>query len=277
MNHKISIIVPCYNQGIFLDDCCDSIYKQSYENWECLIINDGSTDDTEKIALSWIAKDNRFKYYYKENGGLSSARNLGLEMATGCFIKFLDSDDFLYPENLSKTISSLEYADISITSFNHIKNGETQPPFCQLKEEFLNYEAILLQWDDTFSIPIHCGIFKKDLFNNIRFIESIKSGEDWIMWISIYKKKPKTVFINEELVCYRLHDHSITTDPNNMIYKKLSAQLYIFDNLTTNLEQKLFFERFSLEALQRRYAHMFIKNKKKKNMFQKIKNIFNKK
>ena len=90
MSYLISVIIPCYNQAHFLDETLNSILTQSYDNWECIIINDGSLDATEKIGLDWSNKDSRFKYVKKENGGLSSARNKGLELAKGDFIQFLD-------------------------------------------------------------------------------------------------------------------------------------------------------------------------------------------
>ena len=92
---KISIIVPCYNQSQFLDACLHSVFTQSHSNWECIIVNDGSTDRTEEISLAWCKKDDRFFYNRKENGGLSSARNIGLEASKGNYIQFLDADDLL--------------------------------------------------------------------------------------------------------------------------------------------------------------------------------------
>ena len=89
----ISVIVPCYNQAQYLDECLQSVLDQTYQNWECIIVNDGSPDNTEEIALQWTAKDPRFTYLKKENGGLSSARNAGIEVAQGEWIQFLDCDD----------------------------------------------------------------------------------------------------------------------------------------------------------------------------------------
>ena len=100
MNNKISIIVPCYNQAQYLDECLQSVLEQTYENWECIIVNDGSPDDTEVVAKKWLEKDNRFQYLYKKNGGLSSARNAGIKQAKGVYIQLLDSDDLLQKDKL---------------------------------------------------------------------------------------------------------------------------------------------------------------------------------
>ncbi|HAO28647.1 MAG TPA: glycosyltransferase family 2 protein, partial [Chryseobacterium indologenes] len=83
MMPTISIIVPCYNQAIYLDECLQSVLDQTYGNWECIIVDDGSPDNTKEVTEKWIEKDNRFIYLHKENGGLSSARNAGIEAAKG--------------------------------------------------------------------------------------------------------------------------------------------------------------------------------------------------
>ena len=89
----ISVVVPCYNQAQYLDECLQSVLNQTYQDWECIIVNDGSPDNTEEIAKNWVEKDTRFIYLSKENGGLSSARNAGIEIAKGEWILPLDADD----------------------------------------------------------------------------------------------------------------------------------------------------------------------------------------
>ncbi|MDI1323092.1 MAG: glycosyltransferase family 2 protein [Algoriphagus sp.] len=103
----ISVIVTCYNQGKFLKDSLDSLLKQSHINWEGFIINDGSSDETENIALEYCKKDPRFNYFYQSNSGVSSARNLGINKCKGDFIQFLDADDFIHPEKLSTQLDIL--------------------------------------------------------------------------------------------------------------------------------------------------------------------------
>ena len=103
MTPFFSIIIPCYNQAHFLSDCLESLQQQSYTNWEAIVVNDGSTDNTNQVANQFVTKDSRIKLFEKDNGGLSSARNYGLENISGQRIIFLDSDDFLYSKCL-KTI-----------------------------------------------------------------------------------------------------------------------------------------------------------------------------
>ena len=94
-NELISIIVPIFNVENYLRECLDSIHHQTYENFECLLIDDGSSDNSAVICKEYVAKDSRFHYFKKENGGVSSARNFGIEQATGTYITFVDSDDWL--------------------------------------------------------------------------------------------------------------------------------------------------------------------------------------
>ena len=92
----LSIVIPCYNQGQFLAECLESVFNQTAKKWECLIIDDGSTDNTSEIVEQWIKKDSRFEYYYKENGGASSARNFGIKHAKQPYILPLDADDKIH-------------------------------------------------------------------------------------------------------------------------------------------------------------------------------------
>jgi glycosyltransferase involved in cell wall biosynthesis len=137
MSYLISVIVPCYNQAHFLDETLNSILNQSYTNWECIIVNDGSPDDTENVVKNGTNKDHRFKYISKENGGLSSARNCGLEVAKGDFIQFLDSDDLLSSDKFQKSIDAIEKegAEVVITNFIRFKKNLNQ-----LKKAFCKYQ-----------------------------------------------------------------------------------------------------------------------------------------
>ena len=110
----VSIIIPCYNQGLFLEETLQSVFNQIYTDWECLIVNDGSDDNTEEIALNWTDKDSRFRYFLKKNEGVSSARNFGLHKAKGDFIQFLDSDDLIAEDKISLSIEPIQKQSKSV-------------------------------------------------------------------------------------------------------------------------------------------------------------------
>jgi len=222
MNHLISIIIPCYNQGLYLDETIASVLNQSYTNWECILINDGSTDNTASIIEKWESIDNRIKSHYKENGGLSSARNLGLEKANGDYIQFLDSDDILDSGKLYIALEYLKNNNLDIAVTNYARFTEDvkiiTPPYYTLKQEFLNYNSVLYQWDTNFTIPIHCALFKASLFKSFQFPDALKAKEDWYMWTVLFYNKPKVGYVSDTLCFYRIHAKSMTGDNfNHMI------------------------------------------------------------
>ena len=242
MGVKISIIVPCYNQSSFLSEALESILIQSYPDWECLIINDGSTDDTEIIAKKYCLLDNRFVYIQKKNGGLSSARNAGLKMACGNWIQFLDADDLLPTkrfEILLQKISYLPDIEIIVSNFNLLELNRLKPPYCILKQEYLNLENIVLKWDINFTIPIHCGLFKSELFKNTLFNENLEAKEDWYMWTSLFLYHPNAFYLNEPLAIYRINNSSMSRNEkgqSKMLKNELKAFLFIKE---LSIEEKL--------------------------------------
>lgn len=213
----VTIIVPCYNQGKFLDKSLGSVYNQTYSKWECIIVNDGSVDNSERIAKAWVAKDKRFQYYYKENSGVSASRNYALEKSKGNYIQFLDADDFLHEQKLELSLRLLNESNndkekLVITNFKMVTADfkKELEPFCKLQEVSFDFENLLYKWNDTFSIPIHCGLFKASLFEDLRFPENLTAQEDWVVWVKIFKQDIKTIFLDEPLVLYRKNPESRT-------------------------------------------------------------------
>lgn len=115
---KLSVIIPIYNVEDYLVKCLDSVLAQSFKDYECILVNDGSKDNSAKIAQNYVSKDERFKLINKENGGLSDARNAGLEVAVGKYVYFLDSDDFIEPTLFEKCIDKLEKTKTSMVIFD---------------------------------------------------------------------------------------------------------------------------------------------------------------
>lgn len=197
----VSIIVPCYKQAQYLDECLESVLNQTYENWECIIIDDGSPDNTEEIAKKWQLKNSKFKYIKKENGGVSSARNCGIEYAQGSWILPLDGDDKIeenYIEKASQQFDSdykVIYCDVQ--KFGRI-NTEWHLP------EFSLYN---LAQDNI----IHCsGFFKKSDWKAIGGYDTnmVYGIEDWEFWINLLKNGSKVYHINDCLFYYRYKDVS---------------------------------------------------------------------
>lgn len=253
MSPFFSVIIPSYNQSDFLNQTLNSVLSQTFDDWECLIIDDGSTDNSGAIASEWVVKDKRFRLYTKENGGLSSTRNYGLSKATGQYVQFLDSDDLLHSKKLEE--AKLEHEkgyDIVVTSFNMLHTGRSLPPYCTIQQKYLNFDSILMEWDGEFTIPIHCGSFSHRFIGDTAFNENVLAGEDWVFWLTMFKKKPQALFIDQELVSYRFHPKSMSRNVKHMIKNKHIAHQVIYDMLEDEETKRLFFSRFSLEVLRQR-------------------------
>ncbi len=267
-NTRVSIIIPCYNQAKYLEETLYSILNQTYSNWECLIVNDGSSDETEQIAKQFTARDKRFNCFFKENGGLSSARNFGLNKSTGTYIQFLDSDDFIDNAKLELSINELNKPEntdkkLAISNFRMFVNdiNNSSEPYCVLKSEFFNFESILYKWEEEFTIPIHCGFFDASLFQTLRFNENLKAKEDWVMWVQLFQSNLKTVFINQPLALYRKNPESMTATKVT-----LNDYLKAYDYIRTLVPAENF--NYLLKAIISKY---FIRANENANKLSRIK------
>ena len=210
----ISVIVPIYNVENYIRQCLDSILSQSYENFECLLINDGSTDASASICREYVAKDARFRYFEKENGGVSSARNLGIERSGGAYVTFIDSDDWVEFDYLEVLYSAIiqDSADISVSSyrtyemsrnqwlFHAFKRVEHQKVFS--KQELISKLIFLNGHDCSFGFA-SCKLVRKSILTGIWFNESTHLGEDMEFWFKLYLIAEKVVFSNRDTYVYR--------------------------------------------------------------------------
>jgi len=139
---SISVIVPCYNQGEFLNQCLESVHNQEFKNWECIIINDGSNDNSHEIAIKWTNIDTRFKLINISNSGPSFARNTGIGMANGKFILPLDADDYLSPNYILSCVDFLERNHEYKVAYGAVQNFGTCNDF-QFNQSNFDYKLHL--------------------------------------------------------------------------------------------------------------------------------------
>ena len=255
----ISVVVPCFNQGIYLNDALQSLYDQSYPNWECIVINDGATDNTEIIALQWERKDKRFKYIYQNNEGLSSARNKGLELAEGEYIQLLDSDDIIAPDKFEESIKHIGNYDIIITNFYlfTINIEDRIKPYCKLNRIKFNYLTLLTEWDIKFSFPPHCCLVKKSIIGETIFEKELKAKEDWVFWLNIFKRNPKIKFIDEKLAYYRRHENNMTNNIKHMNKNLYLACTHVYKNLDIEYKEP-FFNRIAKDFTTHKEKSQFL-------------------
>ena len=223
-NELISIIVPIYNKEDYLPQCLDSIINQSYTNFEVLLINDGSTDESGKICVEYAERDIRFRYFEKENGGVSSARNLGLERSEGAYITFIDSDDWVEFNYLEVLYNALREnnADVAISSYkSYYLDGKFYlRVYSSQEEEFLrigkrNRDVFLEEFPKLGKLnhDFHCiasKLFKRELLESQKFDESINYGEDLYFFFNLYLKMQSIIYVKEATYIYRQHGTNIT-------------------------------------------------------------------
>jgi len=191
--HLVSVIVPCYNQVRYLPDALGSVLAQTFPYWECIIVNDGSPDNTGRVAQEWLAMDGRFKYIEKENGGLSSARNAGLKVALGEYIQFLDADDILEKNKIFHQVAYLdshgENMDILVSGYRYFQDSDEPRELLIFGPNNLLPEVIINKEDKKDLVKlfakknpmvVSAPLYHRSVFHRIgNFDEDLGANEDW--------------------------------------------------------------------------------------------------
>ena len=243
-----SIIIPCYNQVHFLPECINSIFEQNYQNWEAIIVNDGSTDNTSQVASEFAEKDSRIKLVEKKNGGLSSARNKGISTSCGNYIIFLDSDDLIINNCLSK------YEKIVLEGNEFIQSGYLC--FNKNIDNILYKRTNISKYDDFLKTilssnvgPVNGFVVSKKIVDKVGFFnEELTSCEDWDYWIRCAKLGYTPYVVNDLLSAFRFVPGSMSKNSIRMLEQGLlvinchhfnyNSKLILNDKLKDNPEYK---------------------------------------
>lgn len=216
---KISIIIPIYNAQKYLKNCLDSILKQSYKNFELILVNDGSTDNSLEICQKYAQEDKRIKLINQKNSGVSFARNRGFKEASGEYILFVDADDWLELDMLE--IMSLE---ISKKNCEIVKCGYFVEDKEINEEQYLGnyYDKTIQIREDNFLIEnivnyninpaMWMVLTKKELIKKHKFVENFGYGEDLMYTLDLFLDSKSIVFIKNSLYHYRISDNSASRD-----------------------------------------------------------------
>lgn len=225
---KISVIVPVYKVEKYIEKCIQSLLDQTYTNFEALIVDDGSPDQSIAIAKKLIGNDSRFIFLEKENGGLSSARNMGLDYATGDYVAFLDSDDYFDSQCFFECINILkdnDECDVLVFGLNWVSST-----YKIIKSAFPNvnryYELNDFLLEQRSLDPVVWNkIYKKEIFNDLRFTEGILYEDKEIMCKILYQKK--ILGLNKALYYYLQRQGSIMHSYNK---NSLPSRFYIAES-----------------------------------------------
>lgn len=249
----VSIVVPSFNQGKFLSSCLGSVFTQSYKEWECIIVDDGSTDETESIAKSWLLKDSRFKYIYQINKGLPAARNAGIKEAKGTFILPLDADDQI----------AVNYVELGVKEFQLDSNLILL--YCEAEKFGIEKGRLDLKPFSLYELALNnmifcSAIFKKEHWQAIGgYDETLKNGwEDWELWISLLKNGGKVKKLSYTGFFYRIKSSSLLKSMD-------SVQEHRILNYLSCKHSDFFTEQFgSFTNLKKRVIELELENKNMK-------------
>lgn len=243
--NKVSVIIPVYNVEKFLIKCLGSVINQTYLNLEIILVDDGSTDSSGKICDEFALKDNRICVIHKENGGLSSARNAALDIATGEYICFVDSDDFICENLISESIAKIQETDSDVCMFSHFTtDGQSE------SVEYLPLNKDVYEKDDIKKniIPLFIGqksakeppllgfvcrqLFRRDVIGEQKFrSEREYYAEDIVFDLEFYLKANKMCVVNKPLYYYRYVETSLSNRYRNNLFDKLVKLLSFKQNL----------------------------------------------
>ena len=244
---KVSIIVPVYNCELFVGDCLDSLIKQTYKNIEIILINDGSKDNSGTICEKYAKLDDRIKYISKENGGVSKARNIGLDNVTGDYVLFVDSDDWIELSTIEILMKEIgNYDVIQFGTLEESKGTMLKRPFTNDKDVISNINSEQLIKNVIvpelmekelgcigLSRPVCSKFYRFDKIKDIRFKENMKFYEDGEYFLQVCEKNVKCKILPQYLYYYRENLGSCTRKYRENI---LDESKTIINELTNTLQ-----------------------------------------
>ena len=287
----ISVIIPIYNVEKFLRKCLESVQKQTFQNWEAICVNDGSPDNSVEIVKEFAQKDKRFKLVNKENGGLSDARNVGMQHATGEYVLYLDSDDFIHPQTMAITYNLAKRDGTDIVAFTydriyrpqlmvrHFLKMDTDNVIPKRINKKYNLDKIpTLITDDIYAFATermvnvsrnkkkwmikHCqvwkNLYKKSLIEDIPYIKGILF-EDFPWWSMVMLRNPRVTITNLPLYFYVPNFGGIVLSAKQLkIMKSLCVGLdcayKAYQEQATPYQMKMWSENFQWYFIEKAFS-----------------------
>lgn len=227
MKPLISIVIPTFNRAHLIGETLDSILEQTYTKWECIVVDDGSTDNTEDILKEYVEKDNRFQYHKRSQEsvkGPNSCRNIGYALSRGEYLKWFDSDDIMHPDLLEKQLFSIkESFDCCVCKIEY--HDFERDTILKVNEIFSNNLIDdYLVGNVTFYVsgPLWANSFlfkQKQLFD-----ESISNLDDWDFNLRMLYSFPKISYVNEVLIKYRIHNNSLSQEIGKLNFNEIQSE-----------------------------------------------------
>ncbi len=211
----VSIIIPAYNRAAFVAETLESIAAQTYANWECIVVDDGSTDDTPRIVSEFVSKDSRFRLFHRPEHlpkGANACRNFGFEMSKGTFVNWVDSDDILHRDFIAKKVDGFKHGDFDFVASKTVITGKDL-------SEVRGYEKRTVLSQDLFNdfVCFKVKFFTFDVMFKRSFLKGktlwdpvLLKGQDYDFYIRMLHHKPSIFIVDEYLYYHRVHEGSIT-------------------------------------------------------------------
>lgn len=282
MNVKISVIIPVYNAELYLHRCIDSILKQTYQNFEVILINDGSKDNSRAICNEYVSRNKNIRVIHKENSGASSARNIGIQEANGKYILFVDADDYISEEMLQKLISCAEryqsemvLCEYSIVEKNSIVPVKLNFGACYRSNQEIKRE-LLSSYYGPYRVGIYClwnKLFKKDIISKykIQFDIGLKRGEDAWFVFQYLKYCKRVDFIAKPYYFYYQNEESIMHKIYENQYEKWVDMRKRLINENKELKFEIDYSLFYKDFLYK--VSMYCRELSKQNKYEQIEKI----
>jgi glycosyltransferase involved in cell wall biosynthesis len=231
----VTVIVPAYNYGKFIAETLRSVQKQTYQQWECIVVDDGSTDDTGAVVAGFVARDGRIKYVRQANLGLAAARNTGIANSAGDYLQFLDADDLLERRKLERQVEILEQhpqVDIVFADARYFKTEAVGKLLFSQDEENLPWvtnlsargKEVLRRLVGNNIMVVNAPLLRRSVINDVGLFDgSVKGIEDWHYWVrcAIAEKHFHYDDSEETRALVRIHPHSMSTDGRLMLRSTL--------------------------------------------------------
>lgn len=252
---SVAVIVPAFNYGRFIAEALQSVAAQTYTEWECIVVDDGSTDDTAAVVQRFVERDGRFRYLHQQNSGVSAARNAGLRASRSSYVQFLDADDRLAPEKLRRHVDYLEQHPLTDIVYGEVTFFRTEEPERvlyslqgQLSRPVMAHvhgvEEALQKLQHYNMMPVLAALLRRDVLARVgEFDERARGSEDWAFWLRCALTGCRFDFDDqaEPVAMVRTHAESLSRDTREML-RGLIASAREFEALHADTPKPLIFD-----------------------------------
>lgn len=261
-NSLVSIIIPTYNRAHLISETLDSIIAQIYTNWECIIVDDGSTDETEQLINNYIKKETRFQYHKRPSDrlkGANACRNYGFEISKGDYIQWFDSDDLMDKDTL---IIKLEYAfdyNADIVIATHTTEKVIKTPINPKIESFESSSFYINYILGEKPVITNDVFIKRTIIADFRFDEKLHKAQEYEFFTRLFEQKLRYCFINVPLTLYRESDNSISRQPSKGNVAQVESLIYLSKTLQNRHKDNLLIVEKAKRQGRKTYKSLMLK------------------